>query len=471
MSTRILVGDCLDVLKTLDDGSVQCCVTSPPYWGLRDYGHGEQLGLEATPEEYVANMVEVFREVRRVLREDGTLWLNLGDSYAGSRCGNPGGSGSSDGGVGRGDAPAFDRLGAGLKPKDLVGIPWAVAKALQAPYYAGRIKDERDRVWLAAMLDAEGCFYIHRRKAGQHAGGGYVRKSDSFSPGIEVSNTSRAIVDRCIEVVGRGSISTQSKGRNQTLYRWHIRSQEARDLIAEVYPHLVGKRHEARIAHGCPTSGDNAAAAHAALKAIHGGSASDVDFDAPASLFEQGWYLRQDIIWRKPNPMPESVRDRCTKAHEYVFLLTKSARYHYDADAVAEDAVCGANGSSQVRPSAPKGSFAGKTEAMASTGQNAFRAVVDTRNRRSVWSITTKPYSEAHFATFPPELPEVCILAGCPEGGTVLDPFGGAGTTGLVASRLKRNAILIELNPEYAKLAERRIYGDAPLFSDVEVAS
>lgn len=312
MSTRILVGDCLDVLKTLDDGSVQCCVTSPPYWGLRDYGHGDQLGLESTPEEYVAKMVEVFREVRRVLRDDGTLWLNLGDSYNGV------GRGTMANGLQIAARATKQRTVTALKPKDLVGIPWRVAFALQA----------------------------------------------------------------------------------------------------------------------------------------------------------DGWWLRQDIIWHKPNPMPESVRDRCTKAHEYVFLLSKSERYHYDADAVAEAAIH----AGRVVEYDGTQKMCGVDETRRRTtiggpGGSQSVTVGDTRNRRSVWSISTKPYSEAHFATFPPELPDACIRAGCPEGGTVLDPFGGAGTTGLVADRLKRNAILIELNPEYAKLAERRIYGDAPLFADVEVAS
>ena len=322
-SVEIHVGDCRHILASLPAQSVNCCVTSPPYWGLRDYGHPDQIGMEKTPEEYVAKMVDVFREVRRVLRDDGTLWLNLGDSYA-----------TGGGSVGRcpGDGDQgerFLRAGMvatqpnrmpipGLKPKDLVGIPWRVAFALQA----------------------------------------------------------------------------------------------------------------------------------------------------------DGWYLRQDIIWAKPNPMPESVRDRCTKAHEYVFLLSKSARYYYDQDAIKEDAVCGANGSQfhtgktgdhqlgraqKVRPSMPKGSFDGKTESMADTGQNAFRAVKEKRNKRSVWSIATRSYAGAHFATMPPELAETCVLAGCPEGGTVLDPFGGSGTTAGVAKKHWRKAIVCELNEDYTKLIPGRI--------------
>jgi DNA modification methylase len=307
---RIIQGDCIEGMRTLPDDSVHCCVTSPPYWGLRDYQCDGQIGLESTPEAYVARMVEVFREVRRVLRDDGTLWLNLGDSYAAARGGTSMPAETLAGGVsGRGDivakrgresgyTPHRDPAAHGLKHKDLVGIPWRVAFALQA----------------------------------------------------------------------------------------------------------------------------------------------------------DGWWLRQDIIWHKPNPMPESVRDRCTKAHEYVFLLTKSERYYYDAEAVSE---------ASVQPER-----AGKLERSFSTGkpevvlrQDVGRSVMrtETRNRRSVWTVTTKPYSGAHFAVMPPDLVEPCILAGCPEGGTVLDPFAGSGTTLAVAAELGRSGIGCELNPEYIQLAEQRI--------------
>ena len=321
MSVRVLVGDVRETLPSLADASVQCCVTSPPYFWLRDYGHDGQIGLEQTPDEYVAQMVAVFREVRRVLREDGTLWLNIGDSY--SRSPEKGGSGpngknesrwmygaaqgakvgSSDGAVGRADRPG-SRSG-GLGEKQLLGIPWRVAFALQS----------------------------------------------------------------------------------------------------------------------------------------------------------DGWYLRSDIIWHKPNPMPESVTDRPTKAHEYVFLLTKSARYYYDPGAIAEEATVGARGSTFTE---------GKT-GVCGMGRNsrAVRIESDTRNARTVWPIATQPFKGAHFATMPPALAERCIKAGTKAGDTVLDPFGGAGTTGLVADRLGRNAILCELNPAYADMARARIKADNPMFSEV----
>ncbi len=308
-TVNIITGDCRATLAAMEPESVHCCVTSPPYFGLRDYGHAEQMGLEATPDEFVAGMVAVFREVRRVLRDDGTLWLNLGDCYAANRTYQVA---STKGGKKHGPAQAAGGKGSivpeGLKPKDLIGIPWRVAFALQA----------------------------------------------------------------------------------------------------------------------------------------------------------DGWYLRQDIIWHKPNPMPESVKDRCTKAHEYVFMLSKSPRYYYDSDAVKEPAVDPTIGKFTDkwankqrghgrRHDGFNGRYAAKLEA---------EGVPTHRNRRSVWTVATKPFSGAHFATFPPDLIEPCILAGCPEGGMVLDPFGGAGTTGLVAARHGRNAVLCELNPEYAAMARDRIDAD-----------
>lgn len=303
MTAQIITGDARHKLKELADGSVNCCVTSPPYFGLRDYGHGDQIGLEPTPEAYVEELVALFREVRRVLANDGTVWLNLGDSYARNPAKGqhkPGDSGKQGYIYDRGGGRASSTALADLPEKNLIGIPWRVAFALQA----------------------------------------------------------------------------------------------------------------------------------------------------------DGWYLRQDIIWYKPNVMPESVQDRCTKAHEYIFLLTKGPRYYYDAEAIEEDTVC-----DRVRGPA----LHRDTVSTNGNGGLSRRPVQEMRNKRSVWAVPTKPFIEAHFATFPPALIEPCIKAGCPEGGTVLDPFGGAGTTGLVADRLGRNAILIELNPEYAEMADRRIKGDAPL--------
>jgi len=349
MNYEIKQGDCLEVLKTLPSDSVNCCITSPPYWGLRDYGTAKweggngncehtishysdnlkpdcdrpvrgdrslcikcgakridsQIGLELTPQEYVEKIVLVFREVRRVLRGDGTLWLNLGDTYSAQRWTKKGETttpaqpmnGMSD--TWRAIAPTKE---SGLPDKNLVGIPWRVAFALQA----------------------------------------------------------------------------------------------------------------------------------------------------------DGWYLRQDIIWHKPNPMPESVTDRCTKAHEYIFLMSKNPNYYLDNKAIQEPCT-----TQEGRPSAiVRDRVYGYNSKQAALGRargGEETPEPSTRNKRSVWSVMVKPYKEAHFATFPKELIEPCVLAGCPKDGTILDPFGGSGTTAEVAIENGRNALLIELNPEYIELAKTRI--------------
>jgi len=366
---QILHGDCIESLKKLDEQSINTCITSPPYWGLRDYGTAEweggnpdcdhvanpnatkkmgneefnknrpsrestktkgyyekecpkcgaikkdsQLGMEDTPEEFVDNLVKVFREVKRVLRDDGTVWLNLGDSYSsGGRTTTTNQSlrGDKDYGVTR------PKPSKGIKPKDLIGIPWRVALALQ----------------------------------------------------------------------------------------------------------------------------------------------------------QDGWYLRQDIIWHKPNPMPESVQDRCTKAHEYIFLLSKSQKYYFDNEAIKEDSV---TTNSKGEKGVPNGAeHIGKSVAedpMFQTrhGLKNMKPQLK-KNKRSVWTVTTKPFKGAHFATFPMDLIEPCVLAGCPVGGVVLDPFSGSGTTGIVAVGHNRDAVLLELNEEYIKLAEQRIKDQAGMFVNLEI--
>lgn len=302
MMNRIINSDCLVGLKSLPDSFVDCCVTSPPYFGLRDYGHEGQIGMEETPEAFVQRLVDVFSEVKRALKPDGTLWVNIGDSYNGSgykevQINSP--MQMSNGG-------AISQKGTNvkhLKPKDLIGVPWMLAFALRS----------------------------------------------------------------------------------------------------------------------------------------------------------SGWYLRQDIIWYKPNPMPESVTDRCTKSHEYIFLLSKSNRYFYDNEAIKVQAIPDA--SIRDRDNTKLNSVPGRSK-MAGLKVNDYESA----NKRSVWTVSTKPFSEAHFATFPEDLIVDCIKAGCPFDGLVLDPFMGAGTTALVARKLNRNFIGFELNPEYIKIAEKRLLNELGMF-------
>jgi len=322
MKNTIYNKNCIIGLQELPEKSVNCCVTSPPYYGLRDYGHGEQIGLEETPEAYVQKLVEVFREVKRALKDDGTLWLNLGDSYAGGG----GWSGVPDDWQGISSASKQKRFEhkkknfEGIKPKDLIGIPWMVAFALRA----------------------------------------------------------------------------------------------------------------------------------------------------------DGWYLRQDIIWHKPNPMPESVTDRCTKSHEYIFLLSKRKQYYYDHEAIFEKAAFDGRKDTVMKGSEKYKNGFGPTDTsnpntLSVVGHERWKHRTEdgehARNKRSVWTVTTKPFSEAHFATFPQDLIVDCIKAGCPEGGIVLDPFMGAGTTAVVARKLNRNYVGFEINPEYLKIAENRLRNELGMFA------
>lgn len=357
----ILVGDCIEQLKTLPDESIDCCVTSPPYYGLRDYGTGKwvggdpncphyrttkrsdataaghkammdgghpvgdaiyktvcplcgavredkQIGLEETPEQYVQHLVEVFREVRRVLKKDGTLWLNIGDSWWGSG-----------------------------------------------------------------------------------------------SRGYDFTKNSK----------GMGEVQMGSKGT----------------LQLSNLPKLVGS-------HGDYKDKD-----------IIG-----IPWMLAFALRADGWYLRQDIIWSKPNPMPESVRDRCTKSHEYIFLLTKSKKYHYDSDAIKEKAKT----KPQKRNKHNEGYQADYAKGDRFSDGDRVYGADGFRNKRDVWSVPLHPLKEAHFATFPEKLIEPCVLAGCRQGGIVLDPFFGSGTTGVVALKHGRDFVGCELNPQYVEIAKRR---------------
>ena len=439
------------------------------------------FGLEPTIEAYVEHSVQILREIRRVLRPDGVCFWNIGDSYAsGGRTEyDPDPKLPQRGGSQRNRSTLTN----GLKAKDLCLIPARVAIAAQQPYYSGRIKRVEDRVWLAAMIDAEGCMFIHKRKAGQNNGQGYFRQNDTYGPGLEVTNTSERIVQRCMEIVGAGSICSQGPEENpkrkQRIYRWNLRLIECRDIIREVYPYLVGKKQQARILCGCPSSGEKAEAAHAALIGLHNGVETDIDFHDPESMYEPGWYVRSDVIWNKLNPMPESVRDRPTDAYEHILMLTKSAHYYWNEEAVKEPCagltehnVTGpgysppgqtpSNGN-RAKMTAHARRKDGKRDGTGTKVDSAVRGThagwedtyqPQTRNLRNVWTFATAPYKGAHFATFPPELARRCILAGSRPGDFVMDPFGGSGTVARVALELRRKALSFDL--AYHELAKER---------------
>ena len=454
----LYLGDSLEVLRELPSESLDCCITSPPYWGLRDYGVEGQFGLEKTPEEYVAKMVEVFREVRRTLKSTGVLFLNLGDSYY------------------------SDLQSSALKPKDLCGIPWRVAFALQQPYYAGEIKDEKDRVWLAAMLDAEGCLTMSEYETGGKS------KSNIY---ISITNSSRAIIDNCERIFPQEikHIYEKADKVNRVVWRWDVEQIDKKmRFIREIYPYLVAKKKQATLAYsflllqkGLPSKKKGYLPAQIEQRKILVGKIqqanSGVDVELPdwttepPSLLEEGFYLRQDIIWAKPNPMPESVIDRCTKSHEYIFLLAKSQKYYFDNEAIMEPIAkstivrCRTDFITDDNVSKRKHFDPITPSINPNTAEATRQKLIDSgkRNKRSVWTVTTKPYAEAHFATFPPDLITPMVKAGCPVGGVVLDPFMGSGTTAWVAKEFGRRYVGIDLNQKYLELCKKRL-GQEVLF-------
>lgn len=441
----------------------------------------QQIGLEATPAAWIDALVDVFRGVHRVLRSDGTAWVEIGDTYV-SYNANRGASASLSASAddarpaaprglpgsrpgarpGRGGDvtnAAANRNGSpgapGLKAKDMVLAPFRLARALQEPYYTGAIRRETDRVWLAAIIDGEGHIGVHRRPAGQRAyapyrradgsEAEYVRKADTFTPVLEVTNTSRAIIDRVAAITGEGGSHVKQEagtnGRKQTLYRWSVQGDKAREVLREVYPHLIGKAQQARLVVALASSGQKATATWEAVKALHQGESTPVDAPAPASMFEPGWYVRSIIVWRRPNPMPESATDRPTTAHTYVLLLSKKPRYFYDGWAIRTPAANDPNAGGRQRKLrqqgqdasfelwqdrvAPQAPVAEKRRTVRAgvdvngggQGSGVMRFPVDSANARTVWTIPPGGSEIPHYAMFPPELVRRCIAAGSSEHG------------------------------------------------------
>lgn len=557
--SKIIVGNCLDVLRRLPSDSVHCAVSSPPYFGLRDYGlppsiwggdadcfhqWGDEivhdgrdhvpgansefkdravaearrkkgtngafcahcdawrgcLGHEPTPDLYIEHLVLIFAEVRRILRPEGTLFLNLGDSfYNGER--------------------------ARLNLRDV------------------------DVAWLAALIDGEGCIQMHRQRKAPNA--------DTFQVDVGVGMMDPQAVQHAHRITGLGSCSQQNRG----VWDWSVRGQQAADLLRAIYPRLLIKRGQAAL--GIMLAEDMAArkfnrgnpvtAAAIEYREAIKQACSDLNqrlgtsfpirwptvaplalkpkdligipWMAAFALRAEGWWLRSDVVWEKPNCQPESTRDRPTRSHEFIFLLTKSAAYFYDADAIREPHTTkGAEKNTgtvdwATRPAGKKGSNDRQDILRIRPGSRPPRYFghILGRNKRDVWRVTTKPFKEAHFATFPPDLIEPCVKAGASEGGCcaacgapqervverpaveqpeapgpavmmgwkptcghtdvagtaptiVLDPFFGAGTTGLVAQRLGRRFIGIEMNRTYAEMALARIEKDRGAVEPEEIA-
>tara|TARA_R100000231_G_C5306691_1_gene159191 strand:+ start:132 stop:1070 length:939 start_codon:yes stop_codon:yes gene_type:complete len=310
---KFLQGDCVEKIKELQDNSIDCVVSSPPYFALRDYGVDGQFGLEKTYQEYIANTVKIFETFKPKLKDTATIWWNVGDSY-----------------------------------------------------------------------------------------------NQNQSAGDRVSKYSKK------QKTNKGNLGFKIESQKDL---------KVKDLL--MIPNRVA-----------------------------------------IALQDAGWYIRSEIIWHKPNPMPESVKDRPTSAHEKIWLITKSKKYYYDADAIKEDSIYAPNKTHEKER--PKGYYKGKWSSpeKGSRHDGSFKAIREKRNKRNVWTVTTKPFKGAHFATFPPKLIEPCIKAGCPENGIVLDPFGGAGTTGIVAKSLNRKSILIELNTKYIEIAKKRVQEEFGLFND-----
>jgi DNA modification methylase len=440
----LYLGDALEVARDLPSGAADCIVTSPPYYGLRDYGTDGQYGLESSPAEYVETMRALFAELRRVLADDGTLWLNFGDSYNSAASNHQNGTytgGQHDRMPGRMPLP-----NQALAPKNLLGIPWMVARALQAPQYIGNIRSEADRAWLAAMVDGEGCIAVHRRMS-------EVRTRPTFAPMVQVSNTNLPLLERCMAIAGVGSISHSDRGRNRRIYRWCVMSDQARSLLREIYPYLIAKQPQARIAVALPSSGDDADRAWSEMKALNQGGNPGGGWSEPPSCFDPGWILRNAIVWSKPNAMPESVTDRLSNRYEHVFMFSKSRRYWFDLDAIREQyAPQGGLASSFSRHTKEAEYPAGWRKQHRDRG---IEPVIPSKNPGDVWTLPTQPFPGAHFAVFPVALPQRCILAGCKPGGTVLDPFNGSGTTGLAAQRTGRRYIGIDISREYLDLTLR----------------
>ena len=443
---EILLGHTLETLSKIKKNSVHCVVTSPPYYGLRAYntepqtwpdGWVGELGQEPTPQMYIAHLVLVFREVKRALHSTGTCFVNIGDSYACKTTGSDGKSSTLEGGqdtrIVAGIRP--DKMSDGLKSKDCIGIPWEFAKAMRDPYYTGSIKAEKDRVWMAAMMDGEGCISGFRHERDNEEG---VRTGVN----VCLTNTCVLMLNRAAEIYPASLVPHEQYNErlgNKPVFRWKPNGAEnIANFLAEIYPYMITKKRQVMLAWnlmdfskngqkwGKSTQADQVRQKRDVLvkliSALNSGDGIDIPswVTEPPSLYEPGWYWRGTNIWHKPNQMPASYTDRCTTDYEPILQFAKSERYYFDHIAIQEPA--SENPASKARKSRADNGAIGTVDLRGSrAGQSGESRNQDhkgpMRNKRAVWSISTKPYSGAHFAVFPEEIPELCIKAGTSERG------------------------------------------------------
>ena len=463
----LICGDALIELKKMADESIDCCITSPPYWGLRDYGIRGQLGLEKTPEEYVAKMVEIFGEVKRVMKKEGAMFLNLGDSYWNS------------GGVQRADIYGTSDK----EPEDYPNRDYLcenLCGECRRAYLIGKFRNDDSLVPKQFVLSSlpnhehkesendhsptsdSSRQEVHNEVARQDS-----RRSLTHEPGPILSSheskhdeSSRQLRGECLRkdkisvclLCGRTSTSCVQECGYKTVCTFgtvqtdHPLNHDKLDIVSlrKAYPDYTTM--------------------HPIVK-LKPKDLVGIPWRVAFALQSDGWYLRQDIIWAKPNPMPESVTDRCTKAHEYIFLLAKNQKYYFDNEAIKEPMIQPQRYKRRLID--PDNNNRKRMEMKVLSAPRINPKTIEacrlkglesgTRNRRSVWTVTTKPFKGAHFATFPEDLIEPIVKAGCPQGGVILDPFSGAGTTGVVAKKNNRNFIGIDLNPKYVEMAQKRI--------------
>lgn len=499
---QILAGDSLEILKTLPDKLIQCCVTSPPYWGLRDYGVAGQLGLEKTPAEYVEKMVAVFREVKRVLRDDGTLWLNLGISYAGSwgDSGHP--TGPKPPTVSSCDKHSTRSLllqrvpacnNGGKVSQDFQAVDHACPGSCDEPqaetqnHHGSSVHNDQ-----SVSQGERQTSQIDRDNG--HSDCGQEPPVASL-PGVQESTIEQSScrpLGACdLEATALASLKEPQTMPDfvQESERKTVCTSGTSQMLPPLVVRTVGKESFFSACGDTSCKGIGRCGlcwCRLAIPSLNVKAKDEVNIPhlVAMTLQADGWFLRQTIILHKPNPMPESVKDRCTKSHEYIFLLSKSAKYFYDYEAIREQSTYSteARKSQQnienkkcyptkerngIRRLSTSPKVTGNLPGRDDQGRACNGPGQEMRNKRSVWTVTTQPYKEAHFATFPQEIPRLCISAGSKKGDTILDPFCGSGTTGEVALKLDRDFIGIELNQKYINdLIIPRLENTDPLFRE-----